>query len=58
MLEEKYLTAKQVAEAMKVCPLTIYRLIQKGDLSTIKIGRQVRILQSSLDQYLLQQKGI
>jgi excisionase family DNA binding protein len=55
---DRYYTPQQVADRLQVCRLTIYRLIQAGKLSTIKLNRFVRISESSINQYLAQSKGI
>jgi excisionase family DNA binding protein len=44
--------AEAVAEALHVGRATVYRLIQRGDLRAVKIGRQYRIPQAALDEYL------
>lgn len=51
-MEEKYLTIQEVAETLKVAYLTVYRWIQSGKLEAVKAGKQYRIKQSQLDQFL------
>lgn len=46
----KTYTVKQVSEVLQVTPMTVYRLISRGELSAVRIGRCVRIAQSELDR--------
>ena len=50
---EKLLTVDEVAEILQVSPTTIYRRIQAGEISAIKLGhRQVRIKPEDLEAYI------
>ena len=46
------LTVAQVAEHLGVQPNTIYNLIYRGELIGVKVGRAVRIMPESLDQFI------
>lgn len=48
----KTYTVKQVSEVLQVTPKTVYRLISRGELDTVRIGRCVRISQSELDRLM------
>lgn len=48
-------TVQEVAEILKVKPLTIYRLIDRKELKAFKVGRNVRIKQEDLDEYIEKQ---
>jgi len=52
MSETKYYTIREVAKLLRVNPRTVENLILTGQLSATKVGRQWRISQSQLDQYL------
>jgi putative molybdopterin biosynthesis protein len=41
-----------VADALRVGRATVYRLIRSGDLKANKVGRQYRISEASLNEYL------
>lgn len=41
-----------IADALRVGRATVYRLIHSGELKAIKIGRQYRVPQSALNEYL------
>lgn len=47
------LIAEEVAEILSVSKPRVYELIRKGTLPSVKIGRQVRVLESALDAWLL-----
>lgn len=46
------LTVREVAAAMRVSSMTVYRLINSGDLRAIRVGKHFRIRQHDLDAYL------
>ncbi len=52
MSETKYYTIREVAKLLRVNPRTVENLILTGQLSATKVGRQWRISQSQLDEYL------
>lgn len=39
---KKLYTAKELAEILKVNPQTVYRLADKGEIESYKIGKSVR----------------
>lgn len=39
----KLLTVAEVAAAARVSPMTIYRMVHRGDLPTVRVGRGFRI---------------
>ena len=50
--EMKTYTVKQVSEILQVTPMTVYRLVSRGELDAVRIGRNVRISQSELDRLM------
>lgn len=44
-------TVKQVAQMWSVCPHTIYGLIDRRELSCVRIGRAVRLRDVDLQEY-------
>ena len=48
MLNQKLYTVKEVAEMIKVKPLTIYRMIESGKLKALQVGTITRIAESDL----------
>lgn len=47
-----YLTVSEVAQLLKLNPLTIYSYIQKGELQAIKFGRYYRVASDDLDLFI------
>ncbi len=50
--EPKVYTPEQVAQQLLVSPRTVLRLIERGELRAIRVGRQWRIPKDALDAYL------
>ncbi len=46
------LTAAEVAERLRVSTMTVYRLIRAGDLPAVRVGRNYRVREQDLVQYL------
>lgn len=46
------LTVAEVADALRVSTMTVYRLVQAGQLPALRVGRNYRIRQQDLDSYL------
>lgn len=50
--EIKLMTPREVAEAMRVSTMTVYRLVKAGSLPAIRVGKHLRIRRSDLQAYL------
>lgn len=48
----EYLTVKEVAAALGISVMSVYRLHYNGDLPFTKIGRLTRVSRATLEQYL------
>ena len=48
----KLYTAQEVADKLKIKKTTVYELIKRGELYSSKIGKQLRISEEQLEQYL------
>jgi excisionase family DNA binding protein len=57
MPKEEFLTAQEVAEQMRVSTMTVYRLINAGELAAARVGRSYRLRQSDVDAYLAREAG-
>lgn len=49
---ERLLTVAEVADSLRVSNMTVYRLIKRGQLGAIRVGKNYRIRQRDLDAYL------
>jgi excisionase family DNA binding protein len=45
-------TVAEVAAAMRVSNMTVYRLIKSGDLPAMRVGKNYRIRESDVERYL------
>jgi putative molybdopterin biosynthesis protein len=49
---DKIYTAQDVASELKIKKTTVYELIKRGELKATKVGKQLRISQKQLNEYL------
>uniref|UniRef100_UPI0006D1A094 substrate-binding domain-containing protein n=1 Tax=Clostridium sp. NkU-1 TaxID=1095009 RepID=UPI0006D1A094 len=49
---EKIYTTQEVADQLKIKKSTVYELIKRGELNAAKVGKQIRVSQEQLDEYL------
>lgn len=52
------LTAEQVAKRLGVGRSTVFSLMGRGDLASVKIGRLRRVTEASLEDYIRQLTGV
>jgi excisionase family DNA binding protein len=52
MMIPKLLNAKDIAESLGISKAKAYQLMQRGDISTIRSGRSVRVLQEDYFKYI------
>lgn len=50
------LTVEEVAEFLRVSPLMVYRLANKGIIKSIKVGSLVRIPKEELENFIQRSK--
>jgi excisionase family DNA binding protein len=50
--EGELLTVREVADALRVSTMTVYRLIKAGHLASLRVGKGYRIRAADLDRYL------
>ena len=48
----RFLTVAEVAELMRVSNMTVYRLINGGQLAAVRVGKSYRIREDDVDRYL------
>jgi excisionase family DNA binding protein len=51
-MDDRLLTANEVADQLRVSTMTIYRLIRRGELAAVRVGRNYRVRSGDLDEYL------
>ena len=50
--EVRFLTVAEVATAMRVSKMTVYRLVHSGELPAVRVGRSFRVPQDAVNEYL------
>ncbi len=50
--EVRFLTVAEVATAMRVSKMTVYRLVHAGELSAVRVGRSYRVPERAVQGYL------
>jgi excisionase family DNA binding protein len=50
--EVRFVTVNEVAEALRVSRMTVYRLIKQGELPALRVGRGYRIREEDVHRYL------
>ena len=54
-MTDTLLTAAEVAEQLRVSTMTVYRLIRSGELAAVRVGRNYRVRERDLEDYLASQ---
>lgn len=57
MTREQYYSIEEIAKMLKVAYLTVYRWVQAKKLLALKAGKQYRIKEDSLNDFLKVYKG-
>ncbi len=50
--EVRFLTVAEVAAAMRVSKMTVYRLVHSGELPAVQVGRSYRVPEQAVSDYL------
>ena len=48
----RFLTVAEVADLLRVSSMTVYRLIEAGDLRALRVGKSFRIEEEDLEAFL------
>lgn len=48
----RFLTVAEVADAMRVSKMTVYRLVHGGTLQAVRVGRSFRVPAAAVEDYL------
>jgi excisionase family DNA binding protein len=55
-MEKEFYTVKELAELLVVKPVTIYRLVKRGDIPCYNVGGLKRFSKKDIDSYLFKVK--
>jgi excisionase family DNA binding protein len=53
-----YLTVKEIAERLRVSPVTVKRIIADGQIPAVRIGSQSRVEIDDFEAYLKRSKNV
>ena len=48
----RFLTVSEVAKGLRVSNMTVYRLVNSGQLEAVRVGRSYRIREATVQRYL------
>ncbi|HEX9529817.1 MAG TPA: helix-turn-helix domain-containing protein [Acidimicrobiales bacterium] len=48
----RFLTVGEVADLLRVSNMTVYRLINAGELPAVRVGKSYRLREDDIDKYL------
>lgn len=48
----RFLTVAEVATAMRVSKMTVYRLVHSGELPAVRVGKSFRVSEQAVHNYL------
>jgi len=52
MSESTFVTVDEIARELRVSKMTVYRLIERGDLPATRVGRSIRIKVADYHAYM------
>ena len=50
--EVRFLTVAEVAAALRVSKMTVYRLVHSGEMPAVRVGRSFRVPEQAVHSYL------
>ena len=50
--EMRFLTVAEVATLMRVSKMTVYRLLERGEIASVRVGRSFRVPENAVHEYL------
>jgi excisionase family DNA binding protein len=51
-MEDELLSTREVAKRLKLCRVTVQRLMRRGEIPAVKVGRSWRVRRSALEDRL------
>jgi len=52
LADQEFFTVNELAELLRVKPLTIYRMVKRGDIQCHRIGRALRFRRDDVEGFL------
>ena len=50
--KSQFLTVAEVAKALRISNMTVYRLINSGELAAVRVGKSYRLREEDVDRYV------
>jgi excisionase family DNA binding protein len=50
--KSQFLTVAEVAKALRISNMTVYRLINSGELPAVRVGKSYRLREEDVDRYV------
>lgn len=51
-MTDEYMTVEEIATTLRLSKMTVYRLVNIGELPAIQIGRSLRVKRADLEAYV------
>jgi len=52
LTELNLMTVNEVAEYLRVSKMTVYRLIEKNEIQSVRVGRSLRVAEDAVERYV------
>jgi excisionase family DNA binding protein len=52
LADVKFLTVKEIAGVLRCSKMTVYRLVQSGEMESVRVGRSFRVPEQAVNAYL------
>jgi len=52
LADQEFFTVAELAEILRVKPLTIYRMVKRGEIESHRIGRSIRFRRDDIEAFL------
>ena len=54
---DSLMTVRELSEYLKLAPLTVYRMVDRGELPAYKLGKHLRFEKKEIERFLKERKG-
>lgn len=50
--DQRMMNVREVAQLLRVSKMTVYRLCERGELGSVRVGRSIRIPRAAVGRYV------
>jgi len=54
---DRYIKVSEIAQELRLSPMTVYRLLKSGEIPSVRIGRSFRVQRAAFEAYLERNAG-